>query len=224
MKGILASIIAIVFTVPCYALAGSEEVPLASGMQTKWVGQDIVHNGLKMSIQKFNYSGQPEELIGFYKSVWHAGVQPGLPGFITGSAGGWMVLSRLEQNQLKVIQFKDTGNGIEGFVSVSDIGKVSVREGFDLPRMSGSRLISETESNDSGAKATTFILQNDFSMQSNEEFYRTRLADKGWSLVHSDHVSNNAIMLMNGARGSLEITISYSDRGKSTVFANHVQR
>ena len=200
-------------------------IPMPDSMHSVWVGQDIVQNGIPMQIQSFTYSGSVENLLAYYKNQWATPGQSDVPGFVENEAGGWAIISHLESNSNIVIQAKPSDSGgAEGFISQATLGAQSDVEEIisEFPKMSGSDVISATESSDSNREATTLIFSNHFSVESNARFYKDKMKALGWNYLYGSVQGRTSILLFNGAGSQTEIAISKNENGTTIIFANVV--
>ena len=200
-------------------------IPMPESMHSVWVGQDIVQNGIPMQIQSFTYGGSVENLLAYYKNQWENTGQSDIPGFVEQEVGGWAIISHLENTTNTVVQAKSSDDGgAEGYISQATLGaKSDVKEIIrDFPKMSGSDVISATESSDSNREATTLIFSNHFSVESNTVFYKSKMKALGWSYVHGAEQGKTSILLFNGEGTQTEIAISKNENGMTIIFANVV--
>jgi len=195
--------------------------------KTVFVG-DVIQNGVPMQMKQFSSSLAVEELLAFYKNNWadNTRTKRKMPAFIEKEAGVWKILSKLEEDFNIVVQVKaKQGHGSEGFISVSDLTRPPgiSQLSKDFPRLGGTQLVSSTESRDGGKKATTLVLTNEYSVDSNDAFYRSKMTAEGWKLVRGDIRNGAATMLFNKQDQQCELAVSKGDRGDSVIFANIVE-
>jgi hypothetical protein len=201
-------------------------VPVQSTMQTVWVAENVVHNGVPMSIQSFKSAASVDNVFAFYQTQWANPVREGVPGFVRSEAGGWQVISRLEHGVNMVVQAKaGEQGGSEGFISEAKISAITVDEKkiSRFPRMSGSDVVSMTESSDAGRNANTFILTNHFSVESNSTYYQSKFEEMGWDKVLSEVNVGTSVLMFNSKGAQIDITISANDRGLTVIYANLVE-
>lgn len=198
-----------------------QELQAPPETRLSWVGQDIVQNGMSMQIVQLQSSRSIPEVLRFYREDWRNYHKPGTRATVTRTVGEWQMLSTLIEQHNVVVQLKREASQTTGFLSATPLDtqprKNSISKHF--PRQGGTQLISSTESNDGGAKATTLILQNNRSLRANQAFYQNSLQRSGWTLSRSNVLGGTAAMLFDRASGSMELAIS-RDKGTTTIFAN----
>jgi len=205
--------------------AGYDSVPMPEDMQSVWVGEDIVQNGIPMQIQSFTYGGSVENLLSFYKTQWEKPKSSEIPGFLVQQVAEWTIISHLEKSKTTVVQIM-TGDdsGTMGYISQATLGAPSdvVELIRDFPKMNGTDVISATESTDANKETTTLILSNYFSVDSNADYYKTKMKSMGWKYIHGADKDNTSVLLFNGKDSQAEIAISKNKNGTTIIFANVV--
>ncbi len=63
----------------------------------------------------------------------------------------------------------------------------SIHVDDEFPRLSGTKVMSDTGSIDSGRVGNTLILKNNYTVSSNTSFYKSKMQSQGWTL---DPVAN----------------------------------
>ena len=193
-----------------------------------YVGE-VVQNGLPLEMKQFTVEHPISEVLSFYKQRWSntAETHENVPHYIEKRAGQWRVLSKIEGTSSVVVQVKEgvTGGVTEGFISVTDLSrkKEISQLSHAFPRLTDTELISSTESVDNGRLATTLMLVNNYSVDENSDYYRSRMDEQGWNFLRGG-VQNNVSMLHFAKDGQqCEIAVSQMDDGKTVVFANFVE-
>ena len=198
-----------------------QELAAPPQTQLSWVGKHIVQNGMPMQILQLQSSLPQAELLRFYRQEWEAFHKPGERSSITRDVGEWRMLSTLVDAHHVVLQLKREGSQLTGFLSSTPLDTRTEQSSIttQFPRQSGSQLISSTESNDGGVKATTLILQNRYSLRDSHNFYKTALQREGWKLARSNVARGTAVMLFDSPSGSLQLAMR-RDKDKTFIFAN----
>lgn len=217
------------FLATFYAASGvvSAAIPIQQNMQTVWVAESVVHNGIPMSIQSFKSVASVNNVLAFYETQWAKPIREGVPGYVRSEVGGWQVISRLEHGVNMVVQAKSgEQGGAEGFVSEAKVSAVSVNEKKinRFPRMSGSDVVSMTESSDAGRNASTFILTNHFSVESNSTYYQSKFQQMGWKSALNQVNGGTSVLMFNKDGAQIDIAISANDRGLTVIYANLVEK
>jgi hypothetical protein len=208
-----------------YGISDVEEPPGASSVT--YVG-DLVQNGLPMQIKQFKSNSSVSEILAFYKQRWSdsANRQDNVPAYIEKKVGEWQVLSKMESTNSVVVQLKQTPEGqAEGFISVTDLSRAEGPNEWsnEFPRMHGSKLISNTESQDKGRHAYTLILINDYSVAENRDYYQANMDSQGWSYSRGGMKDNISMMYFIKDNWHCDMTVTEADNGKTIIFANLVE-
>lgn len=201
------------------------DFPVPPAATVTWVGEDIVWNGIPMSVRKFTTSKSQLKVRDFYKQKWKSPVAKGLPGFIEDVIPGAWLISRIENGYLMTVQIKTSGStwGYLGITELDDISESS-EPGKGFPRMSGSQVMNEVKHNDPYRNARTVLLTNNYSVPSNVEYYRSHYEGQGWNVVMDQgDDAGSAHTLMLTKRGSeVSLTVVKTSLG-SQVVANIVE-
>lgn len=202
-------------------------VELPGFMHSSWVGEEITHNGFPMQIQSFRAKGKSvEDVLNFYRSLWANGHTKGDPRYVEESIAGWQIISHLDGDTNTVIQIRDsTDTGVNGFISVLrfDVKDISVVDETQFPTLTGSQLISSTSSGDQGVQSLLWIFRNSYSVESNVDFYKSKLSSLGFSMVHESDgssVSNARVMFFNSKKKRIELGINKDAEGKTVIVGN----
>lgn len=202
------------------------------GLTLSWVTPDVVHNGLPLQIRRFESRVPVAGVLSLYRKAWQATPQsPGAP--LEYELQGYRVIAKLRDRCFYTLQARPGGMvGSEGMLAVS-----AVQEGFqqlpvlgqDFPKMSGSEVAADMTHRDPGKQARTIVLNNQFSVNANADFYRRVLGDDGW-LITSDHKvplkgGNGHAFAMTFKRGFFESSMVISrSQGGSSVLVNTVDK
>ncbi len=187
-----------------------------------WVAEDVVLNTMPMSVRKFKSGDDVKTVMGFYRRLWQTPVGEGLPGFIEQDYQDWKMISRFDKGFIMVVQAKpDLGGGSWGYLGISQLDKIEnkVVLGKNVPKMNGSKVISDIKHNDTFRKANTVTLQNGFSVSSNASFYKSYYLGRGWDVAMDGPAANNTTRAMVFKKGSDEVslTIIRTDKGSQVV-------
>jgi hypothetical protein len=190
-----------------------------------WVGDDMNQNGLPMQVKSFESKNGVDSVISFYKEKWN---NEDNSKCVENKIGEWNVIGRQKGDYYLTVQAKNNDSiGSKGFLSVSKLPVYSSPEEVDFPRLNGSTIVSHTGSNDIGVSGETFIIKNQYSIQSNISFYESELAGKGWVETKNDmqYVSGglSKFLYFQRRKQALTVVISSDDIGSSVIVANRVR-
>lgn len=207
-------------TTPTHAFE-LQDLQAPPGVRLSWVGKRIVQNGMPMQIVQLQSHQPVAEVLRFYREDWRHYHKPGERATVTNTSGDWQILSTLVDEHNVVVQLRREAGQTVGFLSSTPLDTPTRQNAIarHFPRQGGTKLLSSTESNDSGAKATTMIFQNHHSLQANRAFYQDSLQRNGWTLSRSTVVRGTAVMLFGRSSGSLELAMRRENE-TTTIFAN----
>lgn len=198
-----------------------QELRVPPETRLSWVGKRIEQNGMPMQIVQLQSSLPLAEVLRFYREDWRNYHKPGARATVSRPVGEWQMLSTLVDEHNVVVQLKREAGQTTGFLSATPLDTPTRQNAIarHFPRQGGALLVSSTESNDGGAKATTLILQNNYSLRANQVFYETSLQKNGWTLSRSSVVDGTAVMLFGRSSGSLELAMRRAN-DTTMIFAN----
>lgn len=193
---------------------------------TVFVG-DVVQNGMPLQMKQFYSDLRPVELLSYYRHSWsdNRRTQNNVPAVIEKKVGDWTVLSKQEGQYSVVVQVKNGENGgAEGLISVLKLMKTPIVNPISkkFPRLGGTKILSDTVSRDGDKQASTLILMNDYSVDSNHAFYRSKMELKGWTLVRGDVREGAVTLLFNKQGQQCEMAINSDGKGDSIIIVNIV--
>ncbi|MCG7983451.1 MAG: hypothetical protein JAY90_11985 [Candidatus Thiodiazotropha lotti] len=189
---------------------------------------DLIQNGLPLQIKQFTVKNSIIEVFAFYKQRWSdtRNYDENVPNYIEKQVGEWHILSKMHKHYSVVVQAKTADSNItEGFISVSDLSQKTEDSQLTLsfPKLIDSKLLSTTESTDSGRRATTLMIINNHSIEDNNRFYRSSMDEQGWSYKRGSIRDNVAMLHFAKQTQQCEIAITQGDDGKTVIFVNVVE-
>jgi hypothetical protein len=210
------------------ALAGPPDFPPPPDAAVEWVGKNIEVNGIKSSIRAFHTGDSIEEVVEFYRREWKKPVEKGKPGFMeTIDAAPWYIISRVEDGYLLTVQVQVKQNdesGAWGYLSISPLpgnNNKPAQLGSSTPKMSGSHVVNEIKSKDPGKTATTLIIANDRSIESNVAFYRNHYQGRGWT-TETDYDAQDIHTLVFKTRRERVTIMLLKDGADTRIVVNSV--
>jgi len=222
---LIVLLVGIFFFCSSQALAGSQPFPVPKWLDRTEVAEKMIVNGIPSTVDYFESYRGVEELLQFYRQQWNDGSN-GRSGYREANVASWHVISRLEDGYLYTVQVqKNNGFGIKGYLAVADLKEIEKKEDrvASIPKMSGSRVINDSTSFDSGKKGRTLLLINKYSAASNSVFYRNYYLDRDWgTLVDTD--SRGAFVLVFKKAGQETHLVISEKGGVSHVVMNIVEQ
>jgi hypothetical protein len=201
--------------------------PAPPDAEVTWVARDIEFNGMPMSARKFTSEDSVQQVLAFYKQMWRAPLQAGVPGYIEQETAGWTMITRIEDGFMLSVQAKPyLGDGAWGYLGMSKIDELDgeVKLGKSFPKMHGSKVVNDIKHNDNVKNGRTVMLQNKYSISSNANFYREYYLSRGWNMsIDKMSVTDNvhAFAFKKGA-DEVTMTIARTPDG-SQVVANIIK-
>ena len=169
------------------AVACPKTVPV--GLVSDTVVQDVVANGLRMSIAQVRTVGSVADEIARIDAVWQG------EGYKVkrSEAAGWSIVSALSKTCLATLQLKAVGKtgsfGYFAYGSTEPGGTRSVSS-WGVPMPVGARVLSNVTSEDAGRKGATIAMTSQESLQRLTQFLAEGLLRMGWNNVHPHGVIN----------------------------------
>ncbi|GMR08487.1 MAG: hypothetical protein BMS9Abin26_1492 [Gammaproteobacteria bacterium] len=222
VKNILSVILLLMLMASASLVNAMPRFPAPPRSTVSWVAEDVVLNTMPMSVRKFKSGDGVEAVRGFYRRLWKTPVGEGLPGFIEQDFQDWKMISRFDKGFIMVVQaMPDLGGGSWGYLGISQLDKIKdkVVLGKNVPKMNGSKVISDIKHNDTFRKANTVTLQNKFSVSSNASFYKNHYLGRGWDVAMNGPAANDTTraMVFKKGRDEVSLTIIKTDKGSQIV-------
>jgi len=171
------------------AAQARDDFPPPPDSRVEQVAGETSALGMQLAIRRFRSELKAEQVIDFYRKLWgeEAAVSEAPP---------WRMIGTVDDGHYLNVQVRDEADGSEGLLSESDLPERLTSGRYrptprhaDFPRMSGSDLISVSDSRDAGKTGRLVQLQNDFSVASNASFYRRHYEGQGYTTVMDEAVA-----------------------------------
>ena len=157
------------------------ELEVIPGASAQWVGRQMAHNGMPMSIRMFKYPGTERDVSKFYRALFKA---KGHGESQERNLGEYRVIGYELRGYIYSVQFKQQGAAVEGKLTVTPIaGRYRLGKATEMPVAPGCTVLNKVESLDYGKRSETVTLNCESRLRTVEQFYRNRLEGDGWSLV-----------------------------------------
>lgn len=148
------------------------------GMHLEWIAEQIVMNGLPMSIRGFTSDKTPDEVLQFYERKWKA---RGLAQTAKSDYGDAKTVGMEYRSHYYSVQVEERSFGSEGVLTVSQaFSELNPDKETRFPLAPGSEVVSKVESRDLAARAETLVVTNRSSVASNASYFKTALSRDGW--------------------------------------------
>lgn len=171
-------LVVIAALVASQAQAACERFAVPEGGRVVIVAKDMMMNGVPMSVRELHSGKAPDEIARFYRGEWE-GRRQRVQDILE---GGWRTLATKDGDCFYTVQIKsDGGQGTYALLGTTVLSTTTARpRGEGFPKMNGSVVYNDMQSNDSGKMGRTLLMKNDYSPRSNAEFYRNSMRADGW--------------------------------------------
>lgn len=189
--------------IPIPELPAPHIIPKA---QSRWIAKRILQNGVPMSILQFSYSGTAQQVADYYQQY-----RANKPVNIT-SKDNAINIGYEENGFFYSIQVNNstTNSNTQGSIVTSKRLTTPPPPSTDLPLISGSTIISQTNSIDGTISAETLMVSNHHSREANYRYFNQQLKQRGWEKTFETSISNTATsqeLIYQLSKQSLQITL-----------------
>lgn len=199
--------------VPC------PEFPVPYVGQVQWVAENMRLNGMPMQIKELTTEQTPQQVIAFYKQRWNDAP----PYYHEYEVSGMPVIATLRRGCFYTVQVKPDGRGSKALLGVTtkpEPGQVKT-PGAGFPNMAGSKILNDIDHYDAGKTGRTILLENNYSIDANLNFYRRTLVDDGWSAIIDRPVQGakgvSHVLVLKQGYHEANLTISPGPAGTSVL-------
>lgn len=182
------------------------------------LGESMVVNGIPMHIRQFVSRKSVHDVLEYYRQYWPKGTEE-KPGYTeTDILTPWNIITRVEDGYLMTLQVTEQGDrGSHGLLGMSKLPNLE-RDlpvlGKDFPKMRGSTVFNDIHSKDIGKQGRTLQLSNQFSVETNANYYRDHYTNQGWSVDMDKGFSNGNSYAQRFSNGNRSVTITIN-KGKN---------
>jgi hypothetical protein len=184
------------------------------------VSQSTTTFGLHMEIRRFESRLNKDNIIDFYSKRWKDTAAITL-------FDPWEMIGKVESKKFINVQVQNGFAGSWGYLSISDLptaiekNSIQAPSGAGFPSMSGSQVLSDQSHNDPMKTGRTLVINNDFSVASNGQFYRNYYRGQGWQLIADSKGSRLKGVAMTFSKGRQLLSLTINNIASSTsVVAN----
>jgi hypothetical protein len=179
--------------------------------------------GITMEIRRFESRLDKDDIIDFYSNLWKDTAAITL-------FDPWEMIGKAERSQFLNVQVQNGFAGSWGYLSISDLptaiekDRLKVPDGAGFPKMSGSQVLSEQKHNDPNKTARTLLINNNFSINSNGNFYRKHYQSQGWQLVADTKGSRLKGIAMTFSKGREVVSLTINQVNSITSVVANIER
>lgn len=191
----------------------SVQFPIPNFFKLQVVADDLVFNGVDMSITGFDTNKSPEEIYQFYQDAWRGEIRES-------AFGDWIIYSHLKDGLLYTVQFQQLDKlRISGTLAISNLPSMEKKrlknlgEGFPMAR--NTKVANDIKAYDGLRESRHLLLVNKMSVTSNMVFYKSALTGQGWVLQHGESASSEGEALLF-AKDNSTLNLAMTNRDGQT--------
>ena len=209
------------------ALARPPDFPSPRHASVSHVSHSMTILGRNMAVRAFVSEDSVEEVVEFYQELWQDPPVPGAPGvaYEPEAIAPWHLLTRVEDGYVLTVQVKPEGpNGSRGYLATGRLPEPGEPPAAAPvpPSLRGSEVLSNVMSDDAGKDGQTVMFANEYSVDSNVNFYRNHYT--GWRKDIDQKLASNKYHALSFTRGRRQVIITIeSSRDGSNIVLNSVQ-
>ncbi len=184
--------------------------------------------GRQMAVRGFVTEDSVDDVVQFYQDLWKDPPVPGAPGvaYEPDAIAPWHLLTRVEDAYVMTVQVQPAkGSGSFGYLALGRLPEPGEPPATPPvpPSMGDTTVESNVLSEDPGKSASTAMLSNANSIDSNVTFYRNHYA--AWRKDIDQAMGHGKLHALSFTRGREQviITIQSMDRGGSQIVVNSIE-
>lgn len=207
-------------------LSSAEDFPIPAATQLEVVADELIQNGVPMSIQRFQTDMTPEAVREFYRAHWSAPVAPAAPGHVETAVGDWHVISRLTEHEHLLVRMRPAHNGgTTGFLArINRDSDTQVHPLTELlPASLTDELLSITESRADEGAAVTAIYRIRGPAGDALALVQRHLVEQGLQVRQAFEHEAVKVQFLTGPRVHAELAVQ-RDGGGDVLVINLVER
>ncbi|MDX1693507.1 MAG: hypothetical protein R3208_07065 [Ketobacteraceae bacterium] len=192
------------------------ELELIPGASSQWVGRQMAHNGMPMSIRMFSYPGEERDVAKFYRNLFKA---KGHGESKERNLGEYRVIGYELRGYIYSVQYRQVGPNVEGKLTVSPVpGRYRHSTSSQLPIPPGCHVLNKVESLDFGKRSETLTVNCEKRLGEVEYFYSTALENDGWLRVTNRKGDLGSVMDYQRGSETLQVTVKqFTKKNKRLV-------
>ena len=209
------------------AFARPPDFPAPDDAKVSVVSESMMVQGRNMSVRAFISEDSVDDIVEFYKNLWERPPVKNAPGFAyePTAIAPWRLVTRVEDGYVMTVQVQEhIQSGSYGYLALGRLpepgdGPAAAPE---PPAMDGSTVLSNVISDDAGKGAQTAMVENEFSIDSNVNFYRNEYS--GWGVDIDQAMGHNKLHALGFRRGREQVIVTIqSSREGSRIVINSVK-
>lgn len=201
--------------------------PHAPNMESEWIADQLVYNGVPMWVEQFHCICSTEKVLDYYRRRWGRLEYS----YVENQVGEFKQISRGDEGFFYTVQVKEKPNSegeSHGRLSITAVpphGSEPPELGAGVPQPGFSQILNDIHDAVPGKKIRTVALYNDLDMMSNTNYYRAYFSQKGWkSMLQTVAPEKGSQALSFTKEGrDVNIVIYPGLNGQSNILYNEVE-
>lgn len=209
------------------ALARPPDFPPPPDAKVRVVSDSMNVAGRQVAVRAFATDDSVEDVVEYYQELWADPPVKGAPGYAyePDTIAHWELVTRVEDGYVLTVQVQPAGSdGARGLLAMGvlpDPGSPPAKSA-EPPSMRGSAVVSDVRSEDPGKQGHTAMIVNEFSVDSNVNFYRTHF--NGWRMNIDRQLASDTFHALSYTRGREQVNITVRKiQGGSEIVINSVR-
>jgi hypothetical protein len=198
-----------VFSSALFAECDFDDFPIAPTIETQWLMNGVVYNGVALSVKTFAAQADRETVLDYYRKRWDKE-------YSESEIDWWRQLIHFENECLLQIQVgEDDKNHAYGrlvMTPLATVQRASLGSGIDLP--SETVTVMDMRSDDDYKQGRTLVFTNKMTGRENEAFFRTSLLRRGWVIEMHHSLLEGRVLV--AAKKADRISIVIREAAKQT--------
>lgn len=208
------------------AVAAWPSFSLAPKMESDWIAEHLVYNGMPMRIENFSCLCSVEDVLSYYRTKWGRLEL----GYVENDLGEYQQISRGTQRFFFSVQVKP-----DDFSDTESVGRLSIMRlpqhendliqlGLDIPRTDGTTVITDVFDAVPGKKIRTVTMANHMTLMDNTRYYQRIYENQGWQSMLVPVSPSLGTQALSYRREKTDVNIVfYSSQVGTNILFNEVK-
>ncbi len=176
--------------------------------------QNVVYNGVTLSVKTFNEEGRQRSLQDFYRRHWEEE-------YSESQVDEWHQFIHLEKDCLYQVQSAEADGRLYGRLTMTpldgDKAKAELGEGIDKPV--DTAVIMDMTSDDDYKKGRSVVMTNSRGAHENMAFFRSSMLRQGWGVEMEQRIAEGMALVVKKGVDRVSIVINES-ANQTQIFYN----
>lgn len=205
MKRLIIILLSINFS---FASAASKDFPVPPKTQLQAITDSTNYEGMTLKIRRFDVNLTIEQVLNFYRKEWQ-------DEYVENDVPPWKMISTKQGDEFLTVQIQTSGfKQSWGYLGTSDLpaflesGRMLGENKQFFPMMRGSKIINDMLNDDIGKQSRVLLINNNFSVNGNAQYYRDHYVGNGWTNIIDQSGGNTLSHVLVFQRGSQSVSMS----------------